>query len=204
MTMNADQQGFDGEPAWDAPGARTAFVRWTARHAAKALWWIALWWAALYVTILLPVWAAWPMALVLTVIGIVACVALGRLALGWRVRRILRVYPWRRRPGAVRITRGRDAVFTLPDPDNPEKSVSLRVTAGLFRALSMQTMKAYDEELWYAGDPRFACVMSESGRRGLSYLAQPTAYHGRTSPRRKGLSPEARRRARAIRARVGD
>ncbi|WP_369272432.1 hypothetical protein AB5J55_22745 [Streptomyces sp. R11] len=42
------------------------------------------------------------------------------------------------------------------------------------------------------------------GFEKLSDLAQPTAYDYRTSPRRKGLSPEARRRARAIGARVAD
>lgn len=42
------------------------------------------------------------------------------------------------------------------------------------------------------------------GLRGLDSLTQPTAYDHRTDPRRKGLSPEARRRAKAIGARVAD
>lgn len=92
----------------------------------------------------------------------------------------------------------------LPDPDSPEKTVSLKVAAGLFRAWRREDLQDYDEELWYAGDPRFACVVGKPGPQGLYCLQQPTAFNPRTSPRRKGLSPEARRRARAIGARVAD
>lgn len=205
MTMNLDKQGFDGPVAWDAPGTRRALRRWTAGNLAKFLGWVALWWAALYVTVvLLPVAAVVPMVLVLLVITILASLALGRLARGVRIRRILTVYPWRQQSGAVRITAGKDALFVLPDPDSPEKTVSLKVSAGLFRTWSREALKDYDEELRYAGDPRFACVVAKPGLRGLGYLAQPTAYDHRTSPRRKGLSPETRRRARAIGARVAD
>lgn len=205
MTTNLNQHSFDGPVAWDTPGSRPAMSLWTARHLARSLVWVALWWAALYVTVsLLPVAAVVPMVLVLMTIGIMALLALGRLAMGWRMWRILRVYPWRQQPGAVRITKGKDAVFVLPDPDSPEKTVSLKASAGVFRTWSREAVKDWDEELWYAGDPRFACVVAKHGLRGLGYLAQPTAYNHRTSPRRKGLSPEARRRARAIGARVAD
>ncbi|WP_328425429.1 hypothetical protein [Streptomyces sp. NBC_00443] len=204
MTTNLNQHGFDGPVAWDTPGSRRALRLWTARHLARSVGWVALWWAAVYVTVLLPVAAVVPMVLVLVTIGIIALLALGRMAMGWRMWRILRVYPWRQQPGAVRITKGKDAVFVLPDPDSPEKTASLRASSGLFRTWRHEALKGYDEELWYAGDPRFACVVAKPGLSGLGYLAQPTAYNHRTSPRRKGLSPEARRRARAIGARVAD
>ncbi|GAB2765175.1 hypothetical protein GCM10027072_74890 [Streptomyces bullii] len=64
-------------------------------------------------------------------------------------------------------------------------------------------MQDYDDELWYAGDPGFACVIAKVGQN-LSCLAQPTAYDQRTFPRRTGLSPEARCPARAIGARVAE
>ncbi|KUL20621.1 hypothetical protein [Streptomyces regalis] len=203
MTMNLDKQGFDGPVAWDTPGTRSALHRWTAWNLAKALGWVALWVGALYVTLLLPVAAVVPMVLVLFAITVLASQALNRLAKGVRMRRILAVYPWRQQPGAVRINKGK-AVFVLPDPDKPETTVSLKLAAGLFRSWTHEALKDYDDELWYAGDPRFACVVAKPGLRGLSCLAQPTAYNYRTSPRRKGLSPEARRRARAIGARVAD
>ncbi|WP_406199573.1 MULTISPECIES: hypothetical protein [unclassified Streptomyces] len=205
MSTYSTQSGFDGPVAWDTPGTSSGLARAVAAQLAKFLGWVALWWAALYVTIvLLPVAAVVPMVLVLAVLVFNAVLSLGRLFRFRRVLRILRVYPWRQQRGAVRITKGKDAVFVLPDPDKPETTVSLKAAAGLFRSLTRQSMKDYDEELRYAGDPRFACVVAGPGLRGLSYLAQPTAYNHRTSPRRKGLSPEARRRARAIGARVAD
>ncbi|MFG1666304.1 hypothetical protein [Streptomyces sp. Y7] len=204
MTMNLDKQGFDGPVAWDTPGTRSAVRRWRAWNVAKFLGWLALWWAALYVTVaLLPVAAVVPMVLVLFAITFVASRALGRVARGIRIRRILAVYPWRRLRGAVRIDRGR-AVVVLPDPDHPEKTASLKPTAVMFGFRTQAALKDYDEELWYAGDPRFACVVAKPGPRGLECLSQPTAFDPRTDARRKGLSPEARRRARAIGARVAD
>ncbi|MDF3143269.1 MULTISPECIES: hypothetical protein [unclassified Streptomyces] len=199
-----DQQGFDGPVAWDTPGTRRALHRWTAWHLAKSLGWVALWVGALYLTLLLPTAAVVAMVPVLVVLAILAVLALGRLSTGWRMRRILAVYPWRRQSGAVRITKGKDALFVLPDPDSPGTTVSLKAAAGLFRSWSREALKDYDAELRYAGDPRFACVVAKPGLRGLGCLAQPTAYGSRTSPRRKGLSSEARRRARAIGARVAD
>ncbi|MFE0329606.1 hypothetical protein ACFW08_23020 [Streptomyces sp. NPDC058960] len=204
MTINLNKQVFDGPVAWDTPGTRRALHRWAARHLAKSLAWVALWWGTVYLTVLLPTAAVVLMVLVLVVIGILAILALGRLFRAWRMRRILAVYPWRQQSGAVRITKAKDALFVLPDPDSPETTVSLKVAAGLFRSWSREALKGYDKELWYAGDPRFACVVAKPGLRGLGYLVQPTAYNPRTSPRRKGLSEEARRRARAIGARVAD
>ncbi|MGP4013438.1 hypothetical protein [Streptomyces sp. 4N124] len=204
MSTYSQQSGFDGPVAWGTPGTGSALSRWAAGQLTKWLVWVALWWGALYVTVvLLPVGAVVPMVLVLTVLVYNAAMSLVKLARVWRMRRILGVYPWRQQRGAVRITKGK-AVFVLPDPDNPEKTVSLKVSAGVLGSWTRAALKDYDEELWYAGDPRFACVVAKPGLRGLGCLAQPTAFNYRTSPRRKGLSPEARERARAIGARVGD
>ncbi|MFF8357243.1 hypothetical protein ACF063_27765 [Streptomyces chartreusis] len=203
MTTNTGKHGFDGPAAWDTPGTRAAFLRWTGWRLAKAIALVALWWGALYVTILLPVAAVVPMVLVLFAVMYAALLALGRLVGGLRIRRVLTVYPWRRQPGAVRFNKG-NAAFVLPDPDRPESTVSLKFNAGLFRSRSREALKDYDEDLWYAGDPRFACVVAKPGLRGLACLTQPTAFDPRTDARRKGVSPEARRRARAIGARVAD
>ncbi|MFC3578152.1 hypothetical protein ACFOZ0_33835 [Streptomyces yaanensis] len=204
MTTNLNEQGFDGPLAWQTPGTRPAYLRWVTWHLAKSLGWVALWWGTLYLTVLLPLAAVVPMTLVLLVIMFLALLAFGRLSRWRRMRRILTTYPWRQQSRAVRITGGKEALFVLPDPDSPEKTVSLKLAAGLFRIWSREALKDYDDELWYAGDPRFACVVAKPGPQSLSCLAQPTAYNPRTSPRRKGLSPEARRRARAIGARVAD
>ncbi|MER5938307.1 hypothetical protein ABT121_13405 [Streptomyces sp. NPDC001928] len=204
MMTNLNKQGFDGALAWDTPGTRSAYRRWAVGHMAEALGWVALWWGMVYVTLLLPVAAAVPMTLVLFALMVPLLIAFGRLSRWRRIRRILTTYPWRQVSGAVRNPGGRQAVFVLPDPDSPEKTASLKPATGLFRTWSREALQDYDDELWYAGDPRFACVVGKPGPRNLSCLQQPTAFNHRTSPRRKGLSPEARRRARAIGARVAD
>ncbi|MFC5639234.1 hypothetical protein [Streptomyces bullii] len=71
------------------------------------------------------------LVLFFVVIGRLAILALGRLSRGWRTRRILAVYPWRQQSGAVRVTKEK-AVFVLPDPDSPDKTVSLKIVAGSF------------------------------------------------------------------------
>ncbi|NBE54913.1 hypothetical protein [Streptomyces boluensis] len=205
MTKNLSKHAFEGPSAWDVAGTSRALWRWAGLRLARAVGWVALWWGAVYVTVaVLPAGAAVPMVVVLCALGVLAVLSFGRLWRGLRMRRILRVYPWRQESGAVLITDAGDAAFRLPDPDHPEKTVSLKVAAGLFRSWGGAALRDYDDELWYAGDPRFACVVAKPGPRGLACLAQPTAYDHRTSPRRKSLSPEARSRARAIGARVAD
>ncbi|MEU6147575.1 hypothetical protein ABZ848_45410 [Streptomyces sp. NPDC047081] len=143
MTMNSNMQGFDGVVAWNMPGTRAAFRRWTAWNLAKSLGWVVLWWGTVYLTLLLPAAAVIPMVLVLLAIAVLACLAFGRLGERRRMRRILAVYPWRQQSGAVRITKGEDALLVLPNPDRPETTVSLKVTAGLFRSFSRDFLKDY-------------------------------------------------------------
>ncbi|MDI3404440.1 hypothetical protein [Streptomyces cavernicola] len=191
--------------AWETAGTPRALARGFAWQLAKFLGWVALWWGALFVTVLLPVGAVVPMVVVLCVVAFNILQSGGRLFLFRRMRRILRVYPWHRRAEAVRYdARGRKASFVLPDPDQPGKTASPKASGLVFRPWDRIARRGFTGELWYAGDPRFACVIAEPGLKSPTYVAQPTAYDRRTSPRRKGLSPEARRRARAIGARVAD
>ncbi|QOV36811.1 hypothetical protein IM697_43840 [Streptomyces ferrugineus] len=206
MSTYAKQGGFDGPVAWDDAGTAGALSRWAAGQLARFLGWVALWCGAVFVTVvLLPVGAVVPMTVVLAVLMYNAVMSLIKLCRFGRMRRILTVYPWRQQPGGVRYdARGRKASFVLPDPDRPEKTVSPKISGFFFRPWDRIARRGLDGDLWYAGDPRFACVIAEPGLRTLTYAAQPTAFDTRTDPRRKGLSPEARARARAIGARVAD
>ncbi|WP_051835473.1 hypothetical protein [Streptomyces sp. NRRL S-481] len=206
MNTSLNKGGFDGPVAWETPGTSSALFRWAAGQLARVLGWVALWWGGVFVTVgLLPVGAVVPMGVVLAVITYNAVMSLGKLWRFGRMHRILTVYPWRQQPEGVRYdARGRRASFVLPDPDQPEKTVSPKIAGLFFRSWDRIARKGLDGDLWYAGDPRFACVIAAPGLKTLTYAAQPTAFDDRTSPRRKGLSPEARRRARAIGARVAD
>jgi len=205
MSTYATQGGFDGRVAWETNGTSSALSRWAAGQLVRFLGWLALWWGAVFATVMLPVWAVAPMVVVLAVLMYNAVMSLIKLGRFGRMRRILTVYPWRQQPGGVRYdARGRKASFVLPDPDRPEKTVSPKISGFFFRPWDRIARKGLDGDLWYAGDPRFACVIAKPGLTVMTYAAQPTAFDTRTDPRRKGLSPEARRRARAIGARVAD
>ncbi|MFF4212693.1 hypothetical protein ACFYZE_25700 [Streptomyces sp. NPDC001796] len=204
MSMSKCAAAYEGTVAWETPGTSSALGRWAALQLAKLVGWSALWWVFVAVTVVvLPVWAAALMALPLAVTGYLAVMVSRRLKKVWLLRRILTVYPWRQQPEAVRL-KGKSAVFVLPNPDRPEKMVSPKEPGNLLKLWDRVARKGFHEELWYAGDPRFACVVARPGLKSLSYVVDPVAWHPRTSPRRKGVSPEARRRARAIGARVAD
>ncbi|WP_189874967.1 hypothetical protein [Streptomyces bluensis] len=204
--MSENPEAFEGPVAWETPGTASALARWAALQLAKIVSWFALWWALVALTVVvLPVWAVFPMTLPLAVTIYLVVMASLRLKKIWMLRRILTTYPWRQQPGGVQYdARGRKASFVLPDPDRPEKTVSPKIAGFFFRPWDRIARRGLDGDLWYAGDPRFACVIAKPGLTALTYAVQPTAFDPRTSPRRKGLSPEARRRARAIGARVAD
>ncbi|GHK04779.1 hypothetical protein ACWEWI_38265 [Streptomyces sp. NPDC003753] len=204
MNVSKNSGVYEGPVAWEAPGTARALVRWVALQVSKIVGWSALWWALVAITVvMLPVWAAAFMTLPLAVTGYLVAMAVRRLKKVWLLRRILTVYPWQQQPDAVRL-KGKSAVFVLPDPDRPEKTVSPKEPGNLLKLWDRVARKGFQEELWYAGDPRFACVVARPGLKSLSYVVDSAAWHPRSSPRRKGVSPEARRRARAIGARVAD
>ncbi|WP_155058704.1 hypothetical protein [Streptomyces blattellae] len=210
MNLSKNPEGFDGPVAWETPGTRAALCRWAARLLAKMLGWIMVWLAWLYGVLIQLSWGAVAVlaGLPLVVIAYLVCAQLFALSKLWRMYRILKVYPWRQQRDGVRAKRqwprGARAVFVLPNPDRPEKTESPEEQGGFFRIWDRVARKGFHDELWYAGDPRFACVVAKPGPKTLSYADQRTAYSLDTSPRRKGISPEARRRARAIGARVAD
>lgn len=190
--------------AWETPGTPAAFGRWVTQHVAKSLGWLLAQIALLYITVaLLPPWAAY-----ITVLGFGALMycfvaSLFGLSNCGRMSRILRTYPWRRQPDGLRLNKGEKAVFVLPDPDNGQKTASPKEPGLFFKRWDRIAKKGFKEELWYAGDPRFAVVVAKPGLRAMGYARQPTAFNPRTSPRSRGLSAEARQRALAIGARVG-
>lgn len=190
--------------AWDTPGTPAALGKWLAQHAAKSLAWAVAWAGLVVVTVvLLPPWGAW--ITVWGLVGTMYClvVSLYRVALVRRMYLILRTYPWLRQLGGVRVQKESEAVFVLPDPDNPAKTVSPKEPGMLLKRWNRVVRKGFKDELWYAGDPRFAVVVAKPGFRSMGYARQPTAFNPRTSPRSRGVSPEARERALAIGARVG-
>lgn len=189
--------------AWDTPGTRGALSGWLAQHVAKPLGWAVAWVGIVYVTLLLPTWVVAITVPLLAVVMYCLVTGLFRLANYGRMYRILHTYPWQQQADGVRLSKGKQAVFVLPDPDRPDKTASPKEPGVLIKRWDRIARRGFDGELWYAGDPRFAVVVAKPGLKALGYARQPTAFDRRTSPRSRGVSPEARQRALAIGARVG-
>lgn len=195
---------YTGLPAaWDTPGTREALRTWLAQHVAKSLAWSAIWIGVLYVTLLLPGWVVTITVPVLA--GVMYCLvtSLFRMSNVRRMYLILRTYPWLQRTNGVHVNRGKQAVFVLPDPDRPDKTASPKEPGVLIKRWNRIARQGFEGELSYAGDPRFAVVVAKPGLKALGYARQPTAFDRRTSPRSRGVSPDARQRALAIGAQVG-
>lgn len=160
----------------------------------------------LYVVVMTPVWALWPLMPVLFVLIYVAMLNAARLSGIWSLRRVLRVYPWQSVPGAASIAKNGTTRFSFADPEQPDKRVSLGYGSFLGAGFTFWVRKVKADgvdEVWFAGDPRFVGVVAVPGPRRLMGVAQREAVNSRMPARKRGVSPEARERARAAGARVG-
>ncbi|WP_020122631.1 hypothetical protein [Streptomyces canus] len=92
------------------------------------------------------------------------------------------------------------------DPERPDRSVSLGYGGFLGSGRTFWVRKVRSGEVgevWFAGDPRFLGVVAVPGPRRLFGAAQRTAVDDRMPARTRGVSHEARERAKAAGARVG-
>ncbi|MFH8633139.1 hypothetical protein ACH4CC_25265 [Streptomyces lydicus] len=197
---------MDHETAWADPDTRRAWRR-TALFRCAALPASLLAFAAwLFAVVMTP---AWLLVLWLPVLCIglwYALLAMAAVASLAGTRRVLRVYPWQLDLTEVRSKKNGSTQFVVPDPERPEKSVRLGYGGmiGTGRHFWVRTVQSGQvTAAWFAGDPRYLGVVATPGPRHLVLVAQREATDSRMSPRKRGVSPEARARARAAGARVG-
>ncbi|MBA2944942.1 hypothetical protein [Streptomyces himalayensis] len=192
--------------AYEDPATRWAWRRTAIFRVCSSLLSLASFVAWLYAVVMTPVWTLWilfPALIVL--IGIALRTLVNVLGLA-SLRRILKVYPWQAYPDAATIAKNGTTRFTIPDPDRPEKQISLKWGDWLGSGVTFwvrEGKKGNVGEIWFAGDPRFLGVIAVSGPRRLISVAQPEAVNDQMSARKRGVSPEARERAKAAGARVG-
>ncbi|MGP3981243.1 hypothetical protein [Streptomyces sp. KR80] len=150
---------------------------------------------------LVPLWVGVGMAVALHILYRVA-----QLFSLVQIRRVLKVYAW---SSAVARTADKPGCrFEGVNPDNPAQHVSVRLRMAFAGRLTYwgRWCRAHDgQEVHFCGDPRFVGVVAhrdvQKGR--LRLVAQREAVDRRMSPRRKGVTQEARERALAVGARVG-
>ncbi|WP_310717602.1 hypothetical protein [Streptomyces lydicus] len=197
---------MDHETAWADPDTRRAWRRTALFRCAvlpASLLAFPAWLFAVVMT------TAWLLVLWLPVLCVglwYALLAMAALASLAGMRRVLRVYPWQQDLTEVRSKKNGSTQFVVPDPERPEKSVRLGYggVIGTGRHFWVRTVQSGQvTAAWFAGDPRYLGVVATPGPRHLVLVAQREATDSRMSPRRRGVSPEARTRARAAGARVG-
>ncbi|SCK56429.1 hypothetical protein YWIDRAFT_03312 [Streptomyces sp. SceaMP-e96] len=193
--------------AWEDPATRRAWRRTAMFRCAAALGCVPAFFAWLFAVVMTPVWllVLWMPVLFAGIWYALLAVAGAASLTG--IRRVLRVYPWQAGLAEVRSKKNGSTQFLVPDPERPEKTVGLEYGGGIgtgrhfwVRAVKSGQVTA----AWFAGDPRYVGVVATPGPRNLLRVAQREATDWRMSPRKRGVSPEARARARAAGARVGE
>ncbi|MGW8975022.1 hypothetical protein [Streptomyces platensis] len=193
--------------AWEDPATRQAWRRTAMFRCAALLGWLLGFPTWLFAVVMTPTWllVLWlPVLWVGIWYTLLAMIAVTSLR---GIRRVLRVYPWQVDVADVRSKKKGSTQFVVPVPEQPEKSVSLGYGGliGTGQHFWVRTMKSGAvTSAWFAGDPRYVGVVATPGPRNLLWVAQREATDSRMSPRKRGVSPEARALARAAGARVGE
>lgn len=192
--------------AWDEPATRRAWRRTVCFRCAVLVCCLLGLCAWLFAVVTTP---AWLLVLWLPVL----CAGLWYTLLAASVaatlpgvRRVLRVYPWQADGAEVSVGKGRGARFTVADPERVGKAVRLGHggVIGTGRHFWVRAARSGRcTTAWFAGDPRYVAVVATPGPGNLLRVAQREALDSRMSPRSRGVSAEARARARAAGARVG-
>ncbi|WP_346094690.1 hypothetical protein [Streptomyces olivaceiscleroticus] len=162
-----------------------------------------------FVVLPTPVWLRW----LLLVVHLAAAIygvffqQVPRIKRSFRLRRILRTYPWqvfeKGLPysfGRRHSVHGEGPRFKVPDPDDPKTSVTVRLDVNRRTRWWTERMssKAGDEAkaeirtLWFVGDPRFRGILAVPGKRGPQRMLELPAEGSRYLA---GASPEALIRA---------
>ncbi|MEV5883041.1 hypothetical protein AB0L74_10040 [Streptomyces sp. NPDC052020] len=193
--------------AYEDPATRAAWRRTAASRLCAFLLSLASFVVWLYVVLLTPVWALWVLMPTLFMLIYVAMLTTIKVSGLLSLRRVLRVYPWQSFPEAASTAKNGTTRFSFPDPEHPAgKRVSVTYGNWLGSGYTFWIRKVRSGEVgevWFAGDPRFLGVVAVPGPRRLVQVAQREAVDSQMSARKRGVSPEARERARAAGARVG-
>jgi hypothetical protein len=192
--------------AYEDPATRRAWRRTAAFRLSAFLLSLGSFVAWLYAVLLTPVWTLWVLFPALFVLIYLAMLNTARV-LGIRsLRRVLRVYPWQSVPGAASLAKNGTTRFSFADPERPDKTVSLGYGSFLGSGYTFWVRRVRSGEVgevWFAGDPRFLGVVAVPGPRRPFGVARRSAVDDRVSSRKRGVSAEARERAKAAGARVG-
>lgn len=191
------------EGALDDPATRRVCNR--ARRTARAVFVLSIvalpGFPVVMVIASLPTWLIYPFTVLVLAVFIVSDLRLRRLR---RYVRILGVYSWEVHTAALFLADGDAPYARLTDPENPKRSITIRVRLPDVRRWRGIVNEQPKQEVWFAGDPRIGGVLALPGPRCLALVRQRGAagHADAESARREGgslhgMSEEALARAHA-------
>jgi hypothetical protein len=201
--------------AWDDPATRRAWTKLIACAILGQILWPAAWVGMLawYVSSL--TWTLWLFFAPMLYAFYRTCLQPAYFVWAFRARRLLREYPWQvhKSPesgiGKIPDAGPADVWLKFPDPERTTEKVGMVMRSHL-RAMfwarrlgpGVKPAKAAQvEEVWFAGDPRFAGVIAVPGPRRLYVICQRLSYTGIPAGTH-GAGPQAAERARRAGIRV--
>ncbi|WP_369261217.1 hypothetical protein [Streptomyces sp. R35] len=136
----------------------------------------------------------------------------------FRARRLLRQYRWQiyETPesgiGNIPGVRAGYVWLKFPDPEAPDQLVTMVMHShvgsdwwgGRLGKRAKPERKVQVQEIWFAGDPRFAAVIAVPGPRRLYVIHQRPNYNRAVSADARGAGPDALERARRAGVHVPD
>ncbi|MFF2845454.1 hypothetical protein ACFVT5_03860 [Streptomyces sp. NPDC058001] len=200
--------------AWHHPPTRAAWTLHLVFGVAGTVAWAAVQAGVLVLALAAPVWTVWLLLPCLLYALYRFVLQVSRVPWAFRMRRVLRHYPWQFLEGVPRgLARHPRATddgmwFEFPDPVGGEDNIPLvflnhhRAHWWLKRIGGPRTsphLTAQLTPLWFAGDPRFLGVVAVGGRSGprrLHLLYQRPALDRRCAPGSWGATPVDLDRAR--------
>ncbi|MER7477024.1 hypothetical protein ABTX60_05090 [Streptomyces sp. NPDC126510] len=201
--------------AWDAPATRRAWMKLVVCAVLGQVLWPTAWVGLLAWYVSSPTWTLWLFFAPMLYAFYRTCLQPAYILWALRARRLLRVYPWQihMNPesgiGKIPDAGPADVWLKFPDPDRPNETVGMVMRSHL-RAVfwarrlgpGVKPAKAAQvEEIWFAGDPRFAGVIAAPGPRRLYVICQRLSYRG-IAPGVEGASLQAVEHARRAGVRV--
>ncbi|MFC6062188.1 hypothetical protein [Streptomyces ochraceiscleroticus] len=202
------QSSATGDTAWQHSATRRAWKAGLALHLLVVPFGVVAGGFAV-ARLPIPTWLRCTLAVLLVIAGIYGvCRQVSRVRQMFRLRRILRIYPWQvyesglPHSAGVRSAHGSRAWFKVPSPDNPnswEQCYVYRTRRSRWWLERMppqagREAKADIRTLWVVGDPRFRAVLAVPGKCGPRRMLELPAG-GSRAEHLANASPEALIRA---------
>ncbi|WP_369246968.1 hypothetical protein [Streptomyces sp. R41] len=202
--------------AWADPATRRAWTQLVTFAILGQILWPVAWVGLLAWYVISPTWTLWFFFVPMLYSFYRTFLQPAYITWALRALRLLREYPWQvyERPesgiGKVPDAGPGDVWLKFPDPEQSAGRVAMVMRSHLRATFWARRLgpgvkpekAAQVQEIWFAGDPRFAAVIAIPGPRRLYVICQRPSYNRGIPGHAHGAGPDAVERARRAGIRV--